>query len=134
MLKYIDCTAIVDLDYPKDRGQTMADIALKDFVSETLKEIVAGVKEAQKIAKDEGAVINPILDTLTAKMKYDSAEVVDFDVAVTASSKEKARGGISVLLAPVGLGAGYEAGEEFTSVSRVKFSVKVFFTKTVRRH
>ena len=32
---------------------------LKDFVSETLKEIISGVEEAQEYAKKHGAVINP---------------------------------------------------------------------------
>lgn len=32
---------------------------LKDFVSETLKEIIEGVKDAQDFAIENGAVINP---------------------------------------------------------------------------
>ncbi len=32
---------------------------LKEFVSETLKEIIAGIKEAQEYARESGAVINP---------------------------------------------------------------------------
>ena len=32
---------------------------LKEFVSETLKEIIAGIKDAQEYAKENGAIINP---------------------------------------------------------------------------
>ncbi len=32
---------------------------LNKFISETLKEIIAGVKDAQEFAKENGAIINP---------------------------------------------------------------------------
>lgn len=32
---------------------------LNKFISETLKEIIAGVKDAQEFARENGAVINP---------------------------------------------------------------------------
>lgn len=31
---------------------------LKEFVSETLKEIIAGIKDAQEYAKENGSIIN----------------------------------------------------------------------------
>lgn len=43
---------------------------LKDFVSETLKEIIAGVKEAQEYAKEHGAIINPTKFGIVAPTTY----------------------------------------------------------------
>lgn len=64
---------------------------LKDFVSETLKEIIEGVKDAQEFAKEKGAIINPSkFGTVTPKaiMSKDNDEIsavqrIDFSLSLS---------------------------------------------------
>lgn len=37
----------------------MAELELKDFVADALKQVISGVKEAQDFANAEGALVNP---------------------------------------------------------------------------
>ena len=71
---------------------------LKTFVAETLKEIVAGVVEAQ--AADGGDAINAELNhggTLPGRLMrtyYGTFTCVDFDVAVSAEGTVGGKGGL----------------------------------------
>lgn len=69
---------------------------LQEFVSETLKEIIAGIKEAQKYAESEGAwvsprVTRPEIGGGTRPVRYvaqkggATIEQIEFDVAVTST-------------------------------------------------
>lgn len=66
---------------------------LKDFITETLKQLVDGVEEAQKyiVDKQKKATINP-------KGMHNNIETVDFDVAVTSTENvtNSVSGGIRV--------------------------------------
>ena len=118
---------------------------VKEFVRESLDQIIAGVSEAQKQAEKTGAVINPSVHlsnaTNTAILKagsdrlFDSSmdrgsiESVAFDLAVTAeegsSLDAKAEGTIGIKVAGLsGAGTGSQDSRT-TSVSRIKFNVLV---------
>lgn len=99
---------------------------LKKFVSETLKEIIAGVKDAQDFAAKNDACINPnqfgtlvtpknILDMGDGTVSI--VQPVQFDVCVTYSKKESGRLGIEIV----------SGGRECINgaESRIKFSVAV---------
>ena len=104
------------------------DMDLKDFVSETLKEIIEGVKDAQEFAKGKGAIINPSkFGTVTPKaiMSKDNDEIsavqrIDFSLSL--KQDYKAGGKISVGIMDLGnLGGEYQKMSE----NRVNFSVLV---------
>ena len=105
---------------------------LKEFVAESLKEIVLGVQEAQRSVQDTNAVIAPKM-----KMKGDSKDkfmatefndgyyIVTFDVAVTAqeSAGQKGKAGLSIPY--FSMGGGLEASQENGTISRLKFELPI---------
>jgi len=109
---------------------------LKEFISETLKQIFDGVTDAQDNVKATGGKISPNVicqnssNVVTPLMtvpgsKGVTANNIDFDVALTTveASGTGGKAGLSVW----GIGAGVEGKSETTNstVSRVKFSVSV---------
>ncbi|MFT5708356.1 MAG: hypothetical protein ACI9ES_002658 [Oceanospirillaceae bacterium] len=106
---------------------------LKDFVKNTLVQIIDGVIEAESELEEKGATVNPVggnfdqkqLGGRTWSFKDGITEIVEFDVALTNSEKEGTAGGIGVLLGGINLGAKGASEESITSVTRIKFSVPV---------
>ncbi|WP_433911005.1 hypothetical protein [Sphingomonas yabuuchiae] len=119
---------------------------LKNFVSQTLIQIVEGISEAKQHIDGLGigAAVNPELVSQSAP-DHARASDVEFDVAVTVASAERDReghqigGGAGGVLAVVALRANAqttgegvrEAREE--AISRVKFSVKLGQPGAIRR-
>ncbi len=103
---------------------------LADFITETLVQIINGVKKAQEGTKESGAAINPVglyrIHDQLAGRGYHSGEVtetVEFDEAVTVEEgtiKEKGGGLVSV----VSVGAKKHTEAHRSSISRIKFSVQ----------
>jgi hypothetical protein len=93
---------------------------LQDFVAETLKELIDGVKTAQSHAISNGARVNP--HGLHFK---ENQQHVEFDVAVTTTEGTQTKGGIGVFVGPVGLGSQGQSDNTNSSVSRIRFSIKV---------
>jgi len=108
----------------------MGAMKLQDFVSETLEQIIHGVKEAQGEAKKDGATISP-----DSHLSYDNkrylfyggglVEHVEFDVAVTTSEGKETKAGLGIFVVGIGVGAGGKSDASSVSVSRIKFSVPV---------
>ena len=108
---------------------------LKEFVSETLLSIIAGVNEAQEKAKDHGAHVNPGGLTRNTKNIADNsiwdnstnnyAQQVSFDVAVTAEDSAKGGAKVKVLSGILGGDIGGEKGNKNVIASRVQFMVPV---------
>lgn len=111
---------------------------LKEFVTETIKAIVSGVKEAQEEAKKQGALVNPKLTMRSNSGKSDipvyffetydhiyDAQNLEFDVAVTVSSKSTAKGGVGIIVSAFGVGVQGEKQATNNQVSRIKFSVPI---------
>jgi hypothetical protein len=104
---------------------------LRDFVDETLKQIIDGVRSAQKYGADCGARVNPknlmlkgsegahLMDRKTEEI----AQQIEFDVAVTALEGKQTKGGIGVVVGPVALGSQGKSDASNTTVSRIRFSV-----------
>ncbi|MBI1424058.1 MAG: hypothetical protein GC149_11370 [Gammaproteobacteria bacterium] len=104
---------------------------LKEFISETMIQIISGVVEAQEQAKNIGGTVSP---RLTAGSEFGAqhgflrseggaAQIVQFDVALTAKEGSGTKGGIGIVSGIVSLGTSGQSQEENASVSRVKFSV-----------
>jgi len=103
---------------------------LQEFVSETLKEIIAGVKEAQKYAELEGAWISPrMFSPAKSEVRYfaekDHAtiEQIEFDVAVTSTEGSATEAGAGIFVAAIGLGVKGKSDTSSSSISRIKFSI-----------
>lgn len=106
---------------------------LDEFVSETLKAIIKGVKDSQDFAKENGARVNPVRhakDPVSGVYfgREEGLRVttnIEFDVAVTASAKKEAGvdGGIKVL--SISLGGNLKDVDTHETVSRVKFNISV---------
>ena len=103
-------------------------IELRQFVGETLKQIVLGVTDTQD--ELDNAEINPCEFAGNCNRMFSGrtgglVQDVEFDVAVTATDQTTSKAGISVLIASVGLGAAGQSGTSNQSVSRIKFSVPI---------
>jgi len=105
---------------------------LRDFVAETLRQIIDGIKAAQEYSSDKGAKVNPKklyfrTDQGSVKLQDRSTgalvQEIDFDVAVTTTEGTQTKGGIGVFVGPIGLGSQGQSNVNNQSVSRIKFSV-----------
>lgn len=110
---------------------------LSEFVTESLKQICAGVSDAKKAAAEYGFQINPWItsgksDTtgvLVDRETKTPLQIVEFDVAVTTAESEKSKGGAGIFVAGFGLGGQLQADATNTVVSRIKFSVPIAFPR-----
>lgn len=110
---------------------------LKQFITQTLNDIIDGIADSQKHASERQAVINPHFESSVARCfyvqddnsSYDAFEVqnIEFDIAVTVSNEDKSKAGIGVLSAVLNVGAQGEENQSSNEVSRVKFTVPVVF-------
>ncbi|HXC57259.1 MAG TPA: hypothetical protein VNU97_18305 [Rhizomicrobium sp.] len=100
---------------------------LEDFVSDSIVEIVSGIKNAQDRLKTKGivAAINPVWAHLGLGEK--NIQSLEFDVAITAASKDQLERGagasIGIQVVGANIGAKKQATTENSSISRVKFSL-----------
>ena len=106
---------------------------LKEFVSQTLMQIIEGVSETQSQAKEFEAEVNPHLNSTHSEMGKQgflwaggrAAQIVQFDVALTVVEGKGTKGGIGVFAGAINLGSAGQSQSESSSVSRVKFCVPV---------
>lgn len=108
---------------------------LKQFISTAIVDIIRGVEESRKelgneLAKCICPVMNAAYAAQKTKIEYDSTrglyyQQIDFDIAVTAESKDNAGGkaGINVLGLTASIGT--DANVTNVSVSRIKFSIPI---------
>src|SRR5690349_21562580 len=91
-----------------------AFMQLRDFVAETLKEIIDGVVEAQNHYEVKGGSIasgviyagaSASAVGLMDRETHAPVQVVEFDVAVTAAEGTQTKGGIGVFVGAIGVGS-----------------------------
>ena len=107
---------------------------LKTFVAETLKQLIDGIKTAQEYAKKEGAIVNPNERFMYSDNKEYAistttglrAQVIDFDIAISAQESDQYKGGVGIFVGPVGIGTQGHAEFTDSSVNRIKFSLPVY--------
>lgn len=101
---------------------------LKEFITETLSQIAEGVKEAGVKYNELGGMA-PYYDErpIYGGGKYIEDKVVDveFEVALTNTSKDGGKAGIGVALSVVRAGVDKSKSTEEESLTRVKFSVPI---------
>lgn len=101
---------------------------LKDFIKQTIEQIIEGVVEAQSAIHKHGADINPINFTYTKDgkhnhSKYSLPQDILFDIGLTSTEKNGTTEGIGVFLGSIGLGKRNEGSLEAVAITKVKFSV-----------
>ena len=111
-------------------------VELKDFVAQSIRQVIEGVAEAQEHAKDSKARVNPRGTRITeGSVKWDSKDssyslhhggYLEFDIAVTTLESDKAEGGFGIFVGPLAAGTKGQTLEAETAVSRLRFSVPVF--------
>jgi hypothetical protein len=119
------------------RGNKMS-ASLKDFIAQTLREILDGVSEAQSHALGKniapwgigGAKYAPESGIMAAP--GGPMTIVRFDVAVTAETSDAVKGGGGFKVAVLSLGASSEAAEKSVAATRVQFSIPIVLPATDR--
>lgn len=112
---------------------------LDDFVKSVLVKVLSGVREAQK-DESVGAFIVPGGDggheypknarvSSSARLK---STIIDFDVAVTVESSDKAAGGGGLKIAGIGADLKGESTNKDTRVSRIQFGVPIMLPENQR--
>ncbi len=101
---------------------------LKDFIKETITQIVDGVVESQDAIGHHGAEINPKKVQFKEAGQYNyynsgKPQMVEFDVGLTSIQKTGSAEGIGVFLGAISLGKKNDQGTEHTAVSRIRFSL-----------
>ena len=104
---------------------------LRDFVRETLKQIVDGVVAAQEATKEKDARVNPGQIAFVGSVLCEtnmgplSAQMVDFDISLTESTSGEAKAGIGVFFGSVGIGGQGKTETGANAMNRVKSSVPI---------
>lgn len=106
---------------------------VKQFVQETLQQVIAGVREAQRDAPRHSAAINPPRyryppatdrNPTGAQEHQQQLSTVDFDIAVTSDEAQAGRSGAGVRVIGIfNAGGQSETSTTASSISRVRFSV-----------
>jgi len=89
---------------------------VKEFVAETLRQIVDGVVDAQQQTKGKNAVVAPY---------HDYHKTVSFDVAVTVVEGKETSGKAGISVWSVGAGVRGKSESSSSTVSRIKFEIPV---------
>jgi hypothetical protein len=110
---------------------------LKKFISQSLVEIMTGLKEAQDALKDSQARICPAPsqeitpaghNTMIAKSTVGRPIfLIEYDVAIEVSGEDTAGGKISVLGGLLGGGSNAQTTNADKTASRVQFSIPVSY-------
>ncbi len=106
---------------------------LKDFIAESLTQIVQGVQQAQDNFKGSEARISPQMRMTQKEHSIGAAEgyggqpvsYVSFDVSVVASEGTGTKGGIGILVGAIGLGSQGQSEKASSNESRIKFQIPV---------
>ncbi len=109
---------------------------LKEFVAQTLQQIVEGVKEAQNSVSQLGATINPngafpnqrgdVIHIIAGEPSSTrTVQQVEFDIALGETGGSSAGGRIGVIFANIGFAGGSKTETGTSAMNRVKFSVPV---------
>lgn len=96
---------------------------LREFVRETLVQVIAGVEEAQAAVVESGATVAP-----SGQGHRDLQSLnrdIEFDVAVIAQEGKATKGGIGIAVGVLALGSQGASDHRNAITNRVKFSVPV---------
>lgn len=101
---------------------------LKEYIKETLSQIVDGIIESQKMAEERGALIAPEGYQFKGKGSFGDlvcVESVDFEVSIEVKEKTEAKGGIKSSIIEVF--AGKSDNQE--NCNKVLFSIPIVYPR-----
>lgn len=119
----------------EERGHT--DMELREFIKETLIQVVEGVRDAQAATAQTGAAISPCADdcgyALGGKVSIGPltgpgtgfVQYVSFDVGLTSADQKEKKGGVGVFFGSLGAGGQASSQSQSGAVTRVQFVVPV---------
>jgi hypothetical protein len=104
-------------------------MTLKEFIRESLTQIIDGAIAAHEEVKEKGGAVNPVQ---IRKKRSDDADGsigyinnVKFDVALTDAKKQSSTAGIGVFLGNLAAGGKVEKGTEASALTRIKFEIPI---------
>ena len=97
---------------------------LREFIAATIKDIVGGVADA-KSQLPRTSTGDEIKGGREKYEIYSDRIEVEFDIEVGMSSADESKGGLTVLLASIGVGAGTKSSAEEKTTNRINFRVPV---------
>ncbi len=106
---------------------------LKEFVTQTLTQIIEGIKDAQEQTKDSGALINPKtygdtgLIVEGTKSEIRNVQSVKMNVALTVTENSGNKSGIGVVASVFKAGVSKEDSDTNTTTSHIEFNIPVSF-------
>ena len=106
---------------------------LREFVSESITQLMQGVQDADKKAKEMDSIVNPIIHgpradapaNILPKGNSSAIFYVDFDIAVTATEKDEIGGDAGLKVAGIGGQLRGATGSENSQLSRMKFTLPI---------
>jgi hypothetical protein len=112
---------------------------LDEFIKSVLVKVLSGIRQAQD-EENVGAFVVPGGDggheypknarvSSSARLK---STIIDFDVAITVESSDKASGGGGLKIAGIGADIKGESSTKDTKVSRIQFGVPILLPENQR--
>ncbi len=102
---------------------------LKDFIRETLTQIVDGIRDSQDVMKEKGALIVPegylFKGKGTVGDDFICVESIDFEVAIEAKESTDKKGGIKTPVIEVLIGKSANTGD----YNKVSFSIPIVYPR-----
>jgi hypothetical protein len=115
---------------------------LKDFINETLTQIMQGISDAQKGEDKHLGKINPRIlvgdylldrkeeirrvDMMISDM-HEAIDFINFDVAIIVTEATGTKGGIGIFMGAVGVGSQGQSSASSGSLNRIQFRVPVSY-------
>ena len=114
------------------RRKKEKQMEFRDFVTNTLTQLVDSILTAQEYAKDKGCEINPSegfpsnFEKMSRTMNDQRlVQIIEFDVAITVAENKQLQGGIGIVVPELNIGYQGEIANQKSAVSRVQFSIPV---------
>ena len=112
------------------------NIELKEFIKETIIQIVEGVSEPKNAVEELGYIVGPIVipdkPSVASPRRSNGVgrvEDIEFDIAVEAKAGTETKGKLSILAGALGVGAEGGSKNETNTTNRIKFSVPICFSR-----
>ena len=110
-------------------------VSLDEFIFETVKEYIDGVKRAQEYAKTRSASVSPVISGKfenfspyrldTPEQRYGMATNIEFEVLVTSSHESAAGADLGVRVHVFQAGVKGDLKDSVSQASKIRFSIPV---------